>query len=525
MVASRSAPGAAVFPVLIYQGGVVRCRRLKLHQCLAAALVLGSARPGNLPGQGTLVVDSVSSPGLASNLVGDGSVRRVLVYLPPSYRHDSARRYPVLYLLHGATSTPDEWLDGTYQGLNLSLTLDSLMAAPLNEFIVAMPDADNALHADWYANSPATGNWEDFVVQDLVRYIDRRYRTEARAASRALVGHSMGGFGALAIGFNHPGVYGLVYAVSPCCIGFVGPLAPSGPAWPALSAITRWQAAPERVGLFVGLAAALDGSRTNPRLFDELPFQWANGTIVPNPAAQARWLARMPPDLASAMVRRGDRAPVLHLEAGSEESGIREGVRVLRARLDSLGIRYSDTTFVGGHIDRVRERFTRYILPTVGRWFDLTRAAAPGPAPGRPRCGDFTPDSLWLRPGPVYQDCEVDRPAKRRGGDPQLDLDPVRLGSAPSCLRVALSYVVDTLGAVELAAVRTLASDHPDLEAAVRASLARLKYAPARKADRRVRQVVEYSRSVATPVDFAVRVINHPTDLLHTPPRPRFKRC
>ncbi len=337
---------------------------------VATALVVSLALPGVLSSQGTLVADSVSSPGLASNVVGDNPVRHVLVYLPPSYRHDASRRYPVLYLLHGATSLPDEWLNGVYQGLNLELTLDSLMAArAIPEFLVVMPDANNALGADFYANSPATGNWEDFVVRDLIRHVDRHYRTEATSDGRALVGHSMGGFGALAIGFRHPSEFGFVYAISPCCFGFVGRLAPTEPVWPALSSITRWQATPDQFRIITGMAAALDGSRADPRLFDELPFRLTGGVVVPNPAAQARWLARMPPDLASAMVRRGDRAPVLHIEAGSQESGILEGIHLLRNRLDSLHIQYSDTTFIGGHIDRVRDRFTQQMLPAVGAWF------------------------------------------------------------------------------------------------------------------------------------------------------------
>jgi hypothetical protein len=76
----------------------------------------------------------------------------------------------------------------------------------------------------------------------------------------------------------------------------------------------------------------------------------------------------MPPDLASAMVRRGDRPPMIVMESGSEEKELLEGVAILRARLDSLHIKYADTTFTGGHIDRVRERFTRHMLPTVGNW-------------------------------------------------------------------------------------------------------------------------------------------------------------
>jgi hypothetical protein len=69
------------------------------------------------------------------------------------------------------------------------------------------------------------------------------------------------------------------------------------------------------------------------------------------------------------MVRRGDRQPEILMESGSEEAGLRLGIQVLRARLDSLRIRYTDTTFTGGHVDRVRERFTQHMLPSIGKWF------------------------------------------------------------------------------------------------------------------------------------------------------------
>ena len=338
-------------------------RRLALF----GALMLG---PRSAAAQGSLVTDSVSSPGLAGNVLGDSPVRRTLVYLPPSYDHDRSRRYPVLYLLHGATSVPEEWIDGTYQGMKLPVVLDSLIGTrAIPELIVVMPNADNKLGAGFYANSPAAGNWEDFVVRDLVGYVDRKYRTLATGSRRALVGHSMGGFGALAIAFRHPEQFGLVYAVSPCCLGFVGRLAPTSAAWPLLAATTRWQDAPPRLHLLLGMAAALDGSRTDPRLFAELPFAaGAGGTASPNDRVRARWLARMPPDLARAMVQRGDRPPMIVMESGSEETELLEGVAVLRARLDSLRIAYADTTFTGGHVDRVRERFTLHVLPAVGKW-------------------------------------------------------------------------------------------------------------------------------------------------------------
>jgi hypothetical protein len=158
----------------------------------------------------------------------------------------------------------------------------------------------------------------------------------------------------------------------------------------------------------------------------------------------------------------------------------------------------------------------------------LIAGAEGGAAQEARKCTGVPPDSGWLRGGPVYQDCEVDAGAKRRGDEPRLTLDPVRLGSDTACKRVTLVFVVDARGAVEPGSVRTIVSDHPELEAAVRATLPELRYAPARRANQPVRQVLEYSRTVATPqtAKFPVKTINHPTDRLRADPtQPALKGC
>jgi len=140
--------------------------------------------------------------------------------------------------------------------------------------------------------------------------------------------------------------------------------------WAALEGAGRWQDVALKMPIAMGLAAALGGSATNPRLFDALPFAPdSSGRFVSNPAVKARWLARMPPDLASAMVASGGPLPAIYIESGSDESSLRMGIEVLRRRLDSLDVRYADTTFTGGHVDRVRQRISEHLLPTVGRWF------------------------------------------------------------------------------------------------------------------------------------------------------------
>jgi len=75
--------------------------------------------------------------------------------------------------------------------------------------IVVMPNGNNALGGSFYTNSATTGNWDDFIANELVAYIDKKYRTLPRPESRGLAGHSMGGYGTFAVGMRHAGdVYG-----------------------------------------------------------------------------------------------------------------------------------------------------------------------------------------------------------------------------------------------------------------------------------------------------------------------------
>lgn len=132
---------------------------------------------------GQLIFDTIYSPALAGNLLGDSANRSVIIYLPPSYTR-TEKRYPVLYLLHGFTQRNTAWVDGTFQGLNIGTAMDSLISAgAVREMIIVMPDAYNRYRGAHYVNSPVIGNWSDFVTRDLITYTDGTYRTTPSAAA------------------------------------------------------------------------------------------------------------------------------------------------------------------------------------------------------------------------------------------------------------------------------------------------------------------------------------------------------
>ena len=142
----------------------------------------------------------VASPALG------GRRQPVDVYLPPGYATHPHRRYPVLYLLHGFPGRPGAFL----QTVRLGVVEDELMALHrLRPMILVMPFGSTGSFTDkeWANGVRPHEAWATFVARDVVRATDARYRTIRSGAARALGGLSEGGYGALNIGFAHPGEF------------------------------------------------------------------------------------------------------------------------------------------------------------------------------------------------------------------------------------------------------------------------------------------------------------------------------
>ena len=319
--------------------------------------------------------DTLHSRALVGNALGDSPDREVLVYLPPSYDRSRDRRYAVVYLLHGSTSKPVEWVDGTYQGFNLVHAMDSLVAAGGTEYIVVMPDTDNALGGSFYMNSGVGGRWEDVVARELVRHVDERYRTLARRESRGLVGHSSGGFGVLYLGPRHADTFGAVYAMSPCCLGFFASLAPTSPRWTRLARAMSDTVQPSPGGSDVwrgdAMSAAMVPLDARPPFrgyAGYLPFvPGSDGTLTPNERVLAIWRDRLPVERVDRDRAALGRLSAFALDVGRADSGVVAGARAYTRALTRLDVRHTFEEYDGGHIDRVRERFEHAVLPFFGR--------------------------------------------------------------------------------------------------------------------------------------------------------------
>ena len=163
--------------------------------------------PDPVPGARPAIVERIKIHGkaLEGNLEGDAVDRDAIVFLPPGYNQNRARRYPVVYALHGYSIGAEQWS----QEIHVPQTIEGAFAKGAHDMIVVLPDSKTVHNGSMYSSSVTTGDFENYVARDVVSYVDAHYRTIATRESRGLVGHSMGGYGATRIGMKHADVFGL----------------------------------------------------------------------------------------------------------------------------------------------------------------------------------------------------------------------------------------------------------------------------------------------------------------------------
>ncbi len=127
-----------------------------------------------------------------SNAVG--GYKRFNVILPKDY-FKTDERYKVVFLLHGYSGDHTDWKNRT-----------SLVQYLSNyAFVVVTPEADNS----WYTNSPIlkNRNYEDYIIKELIPYVEKRYRVISTKHGRAIAGLSMGGYGAIKFAMKYPHLF------------------------------------------------------------------------------------------------------------------------------------------------------------------------------------------------------------------------------------------------------------------------------------------------------------------------------
>jgi len=301
--------------------------------CAAAALLLPllqvAAPHAPAAPRGSVLVRAFFSPAL-------GARKRYLVYLPASYPRRPAKRYPVVYVLHGRTGNEADWI---VRG-DLDSVADSLFGSGTPEFILVLPDGDNSFWVNW-VESPGyavcardsllaeaapvfcvpRSRYGDYVAHDLVAQVDGGFRTRPDRSHRGLLGLSMGGTGALTLALDYPLVFCAATALSAPQPFYLGPHPYQPPAVQAPSLEAVEQAIGKKLG-----------PQTRAR--------WGADT--------AEWWRHDPERAARRLLHAGGPVPALRLEVGTRDPYADEN-RALAAALTALGISHELLLEDGAH--------------------------------------------------------------------------------------------------------------------------------------------------------------------------------
>lgn len=143
----------------------------------------------------------------------DGETRSIWVYTPPGYAAQTAGRFPVLYLLHGNNDRPAGWVDVG----NLHFIADNLIAEKkMIPMVVVMP-LGHVLPYGVPAQPPRTNTavFEEYLLRDVIPFIEGKYRLAESRNHRAIAGMSMGAEQSLHVFFRHLDRFSSVGAFSP----------------------------------------------------------------------------------------------------------------------------------------------------------------------------------------------------------------------------------------------------------------------------------------------------------------------
>ncbi len=307
--------------------------------------------------QGTVVTLQHKSEVLKNNPPGDEYVRDVIVYLPPDY--DENKKYPTVYALTGFTGRGRMMLNDSAFTPNYAERMDKLIASgAIKPMIAVLPDCFTHYGGSQYINSSATGDYEDYLTWEIVPFVDENFRTIRDKNSRAVMGKSSGGYGALIMAMRHSDIFGLACSTSGDAY-FEHCYLPDIPkAFRAIKGKPKefvekfWdedakKAKDDFSGLnIIGMSACYSPNGAD---FD-LPFDLKTGEIRED--VWARWLGHDPVRLVEKYAENLKSLKLLYVDAGTrDEFALDLGAKILCERLKKFDVQHIHEEFDDGHFN------------------------------------------------------------------------------------------------------------------------------------------------------------------------------
>jgi S-formylglutathione hydrolase FrmB len=236
--------------------------------------------------------------------------------------------------------------------------MDRIIAQGAPETILVMIDGHTRFGGSLYLNSPANGQYEDYIIDELIPYIDRTYRTKPGRDHRGIDGKSSGGYGALALAMRHPQCFAAVASHSGD-IYFEAAYRPLF--WEFLNQVHRAGGVEKFLDQYLALPKRYDGANiaalsmcfsanpARPPYYFDLPVDVVTGELIPGVWAQ--WTALDPVFMAEPCAAALRSMRMIYLDCGNRDQYyLHFGARLLSRRLTSLGIAHEHDEYEDDHL-------------------------------------------------------------------------------------------------------------------------------------------------------------------------------
>ncbi|MFT5140323.1 MAG: enterochelin esterase-like enzyme [Lysobacterales bacterium] len=311
--------------------------------------------------EGELVHIMHHSQVLEGNPWGDPCLRRISVYLPHGYDKNGVP-YVSLWDLAAFTNSGPGHLNWRHQGENLPQRLDRLIfEGKLPPVIVIFPDCYTSLGGNQYVNSVSVGPYADYLNNELLPLVSRKFNVVDDASGRGAFGKSSGGYGAMSLAMRYPKLWGAVASHA----GDVGFDLVYRPEFPLAAAMLNeckgnvvrfleqfWRnknpgKAHYSTLMTIAMAASYDADESDPENI-RLPFDLK--TCALDEERWANWQAHDPLNMVDQHVVALRNLKILYLDVGSRDQyNIQFGTRKLSNKLEKLGVRHHFEEFDGTH--------------------------------------------------------------------------------------------------------------------------------------------------------------------------------
>jgi len=319
--------------------------------------------PWSIDWQGRLEKLWLESQALRGNPLADPATRPVWVYRPPGYDDEPDRRYPSIYVIQGMTGQVDMWANRTAFRRSYPELADQLFAGGgVPPCLLVFVDAWTSYGGSQFLDSPGTGLYHTYLCEEVVAWVDSRYRTLAAPEHRGISGKSSGGYGAMVTPMLRPDVFGALAthagdALFEVCYQ------------PEFAVVARalrdhyegsyerfWQDFHSRPAMTKPHDAELVNTYCMAACYSAepsgevtLPFDTSTGRLLPE--VWERWLAWDPVRLASRRAEALRSLRGVYIDAGrKDEFNLDLGAEAFRRELAALGV--GDVHFElfdGGH--------------------------------------------------------------------------------------------------------------------------------------------------------------------------------